>query len=249
MSKTICPGQDTRFWKPEDIFEVSCSSCGATVEFFKDEGQRRCTVCGARIKNPKLAMGCAQWCEHAKECLGFDPKEIKMESEEETSLADKLVEAVKNELAGNQKRLTHSLEVLEEAQSLMRDFDVSPKVVIAAALLHEVDANTAESKYTGRIRENTARETTEVAERIMKKVDLDPDTIEKVCRIIGCFHDEEDNASTEAKILWDADTFVNLSGEYDEIDPEKLDKYINKAFKTALARKKARSVFIEKAVG
>jgi len=73
MSRTVCPGQDTRFWRPGDIFEVACANCGVPVEFWKDESRRKCPKCGSRVHNPKLSMGCAQWCEHAQECLGHDP--------------------------------------------------------------------------------------------------------------------------------------------------------------------------------
>ena len=68
-----CPGQDTRYWKPSDVHEVKCGKCGELVEFFKTDGARRCPGCGARVVNPAVSMGCAQWCKHARECLGFDP--------------------------------------------------------------------------------------------------------------------------------------------------------------------------------
>lgn len=31
----ICPGQDTRYWGPDDVSEVACATCGYSVEFFK----------------------------------------------------------------------------------------------------------------------------------------------------------------------------------------------------------------------
>ena len=40
-----CPGQDQRFWKPGDIFEVKCPGCGGAVEFFKDEPKLKCPKC------------------------------------------------------------------------------------------------------------------------------------------------------------------------------------------------------------
>jgi hypothetical protein len=74
MGNVMCPGQDTRYWRPGDIAEVACGGCGAMLEFFKDEARRRCRQCGKMVTNPKMSLGCAQWCEHAKECFGFDPK-------------------------------------------------------------------------------------------------------------------------------------------------------------------------------
>jgi hypothetical protein len=68
----MCPGQDTRFWKPDDIFEIVCPSCGAKVEFFKDDANRRCPGCGRGFPNPKLNEGCAKWCKFADKCLGLN---------------------------------------------------------------------------------------------------------------------------------------------------------------------------------
>jgi len=64
-----CPGQDQRFWKPEDIYDVRCPNCGTELEFWKDDPYRTCTKCEKIIRNPKLDIGCAEWCKHAKECL------------------------------------------------------------------------------------------------------------------------------------------------------------------------------------
>ena len=65
-----CPGQDQRFWKPEDIFEVNCPGCHKSVEFFKDEPKLKCRNCGQIVTNPKIDLGCAQWCQYAQQCLG-----------------------------------------------------------------------------------------------------------------------------------------------------------------------------------
>lgn len=65
-----CPGQDQRFWKPEDIFEVKCLNCGEQIEFFKDEPKLKCRRCGQMVINPKIDLGCAEWCQYAKQCPG-----------------------------------------------------------------------------------------------------------------------------------------------------------------------------------
>jgi len=69
MGKAMCPGQDTRFWKPGDISETPCSSCGKPVEFFKDDLRRRCPHCNEYTVNPNNDMACAAWCKEAKRCL------------------------------------------------------------------------------------------------------------------------------------------------------------------------------------
>jgi hypothetical protein len=69
MPKPRCPGQDTRYWKPEDIFEVPCAKCGRALEFFKSDLRRRFPHCGAANLNPRNDLSCAAWCKAADECL------------------------------------------------------------------------------------------------------------------------------------------------------------------------------------
>lgn len=64
-----CPGQIQQQWKPEDIYELPCPICGAMIEFWKDDVTRTCGLCEQVIPNPRLDLGCAQWCRYAKECL------------------------------------------------------------------------------------------------------------------------------------------------------------------------------------
>ena len=70
MSISRCPGQDTRFWRPKDIFESPCPWCSKSIEFWKDDARRRCGHCGGFAPNPKLDLGCAEWCPFAEQCLG-----------------------------------------------------------------------------------------------------------------------------------------------------------------------------------
>ena len=65
-----CPGQDQRFWKPEDVFEVQCHTCGNPVEFFRDDPKLKCPKCGQMVANPKIDVGCAEWCQYAQQCTG-----------------------------------------------------------------------------------------------------------------------------------------------------------------------------------
>ena len=74
MTPPRCPGQDTRYWRPEDIFEVPCPTCGHRIEFFKDDPALNCRSCGQRVTNPKIDPGCASWCELAADCLGQEPE-------------------------------------------------------------------------------------------------------------------------------------------------------------------------------
>ena len=73
MDQFHCPGQDTRFWKPEDVSECRCPECGAAVEFWKDDVDRPCPKCRHRLRNPRFNAGCAAWCKFADKCAAVAP--------------------------------------------------------------------------------------------------------------------------------------------------------------------------------
>ncbi len=65
-----CPGQDQQYWKPEDIFEIPCPYCGTMMEFWKDEPFLKCYHCERNVRNPRIDLGCAEWCKEADKCTG-----------------------------------------------------------------------------------------------------------------------------------------------------------------------------------
>ena len=69
MNKLRCPGQDMRYWKPEDIFDITCPHCGTDIEFWKDDPVRVCSKCNKEVRNPKINLSCAEWCKSADDCL------------------------------------------------------------------------------------------------------------------------------------------------------------------------------------
>ena len=244
MSKMACPGQDMRFWGPDDIFEVECGHCGHCLEFFRDDASRRCPQCGERVINPKLAFGCAQWCEYAEKCLGFDPTKIEVMGEQESSLADQLIEAVKAEFGDDHKRIKHALMVLQRAQELLRTEDADPRIVVAAALLHDIGIQQAEKKHGSSAAEFQELEGPPIARRIMEDLDIDELAIKHVCRIVGSHHTAKGIDTPEFLIIWDADCLVNFHDECSRMAPERLEAFVEKTFRTASGRAAALREFV-----
>jgi predicted RNA-binding Zn-ribbon protein involved in translation (DUF1610 family) len=244
MTKTMCPGQDTRFWRPGDIFEETCAQCGAKVEFFKDEASRRCPRCGNRIQNARLSLGCAQWCEHAKECLGFDPREMEPEDSDQVSLTDQLIAAMKKQFGTDQKRVSHALAVLEKAQAILRGEKANPRVVLAAAILHDIGIQEAEKKHGSSAGVYQEMEGPPLARRIMAELNFDPDTLEHVARIVGSHHSAKDIDTLEFRILWDADWIVNIPEEFPGMDQAELARKIEKIFKTGTGKEIAQKLYL-----
>lgn len=190
MTQTVCPGQDTRFWQPGDVFEVACAECGYEVEFFKDDGIRRCKGCGAKVSNPKLNLGCAQWCEHAKECLGYDPKERLEEADAvHETLTDRLIGALKLELARDRAGFAQAITLLDLAQRLQKESGGSPKIIHTAALLLNLDRGGFEDGRPVR------------AHKIMNDLGLDAESIGFIEEIILNREDLTGIDSIEAGVI------------------------------------------------
>ncbi len=179
-----CPGQDTRYWTPEDIFDVKCPFCDKEIEFFKDEPFRICPECEAEVRNPKIDLGCAKWCKYAKECLG----KLAPQDDGEISMCERLIAEMRNVFGDDRKSISHSLKVLSFAEEILKHETADPLSVRAAAILHDIGINDAG--------------------KIMKKLKIHDEVIEYVCRII----DAEDIDTAEFRIIWDAGRIVNIPG-------------------------------------
>jgi len=135
MEQMKCPGQDTRFWKPGDIFVAECPKCGAEIEFFKDDTRRRCAWCGHMFYNPKIELGCAEWCQYAEKCV---PELVKAKKAAQ-NFKELLSEMVKSYLEGNPAAWDRTAKGVQYAQELLKAEGGDPKVVLAAVLLHRVE--------------------------------------------------------------------------------------------------------------
>jgi hypothetical protein len=135
MEQMKCPGQDTRFWKPDDIFVAECPKCGAEIEFFKDDTRRRCAWCGHMFYNPKIELGCAEWCQYAEKCVPDLVRAKKAAQNFKTLLS----EMVKSHLQTDQVAWGRTAQGVQYAQDLLKAEGGDPKVVLAAVLLHKVE--------------------------------------------------------------------------------------------------------------
>jgi hypothetical protein len=135
MEQMKCPGQDTRYWKPGDIFVAECPKCGAEIEFFKDDTRRRCAWCGHMFYNPKIELGCAEWCQYAEKCV---PDLVRAKKAAQ-NFKDLLSDMVKSHLQQDQAAWDRTAKGVQFAQDLLKAEGGDPKVVLAAVLLHKVE--------------------------------------------------------------------------------------------------------------
>ncbi|NQT23921.1 hypothetical protein HQ585_01050 [candidate division KSB1 bacterium] len=101
MADSRCPGQNTQFWGPKDIFNIPCPECGETVEFFKDDAKRKCPSCSREVYNPRINTGCALWCPKAEDCLGPEQYESLTQSKQIAEQRKKDIDALISSVGKN----------------------------------------------------------------------------------------------------------------------------------------------------
>jgi hypothetical protein len=221
-----CPGQDQRFWKPDDIFDVKCPSCGALIEFWKDEPKLKCPKCKETVSNPKIDLGCAEWCPHGEECLGF------YNGQDKDILCNRLINEMKKVLTDKPELIEYTLELLKYADSIGLIDSADPLVVKASAILNKVDLQETQS--------------TPIAHQILKKCEIESNVAEHVCQIISDHHRARNIDTPESMILWDAAWLIKFGGQAPNTDKNKMNELINSTIKTEKGKEIAAELFIHK---
>jgi len=240
-----CPGQDTRYWKPEDIFEVKCPRCGNEVEFFKDDTTRTCKKCGNRFLNPSMDFGCASYCQYAEQCIGNLPPELIAQKED--LLRNQVAIEVKRYLKGDFKRIGHATRVARYAERIGKEGRGNLAVILTASYLHDIGIKEAEQKHNSTAVRYQEEEGPPVARGILSRVGAAEELIEEVCDIIGHHHHPRAEKTVNFKVVYDADTLVNLEEKQKDspIEAEKLARIIERSFMTESGRNLARSVLLK----
>lgn len=234
-----CPGQDQRFWKPEDVFEVKCSSCGEKMEFFKDEPKLKCRSCGQLVVNPKIDLGCAEWCQYAEQCIGDSAvKELSI-------IRELLIDEMKKVFGTDHKRIEHALSVLNYAEQIQAAEGGNPLVVKAAAILHDIGIHEAERKYGSSAPKYQEVEGLPIVEKILKNYRLSDEVVEHICRIIANHHNAKDIDTLEFRCVWDADWLVNIPEMFEKKDKQEMQNFITRTFKTRKGREITMTLFVD----
>ncbi len=240
-----CPGQDSRYWDGSAIFETTCPKCGQEIEFFKDEGSRKCKNCGHRVLNPKMDFGCAAYCPYAEQCLGSLPEELRNRKKE--MLHEQVAVAMKKYFGSDFRRIAHAGRVARFAAEIQAIEGGNPGVILAAAYLHDIGIKEAERKYNSTAARYQHQEGPPIARRILEELGADPGFIDEVCDIVGHHHHPRKEETVNFKVLYDADLIVNLEEEKrnGKIGQEKLARLVQRSFLTDGGRKVAAQALLE----
>jgi putative nucleotidyltransferase with HDIG domain len=243
MEKMQCPGQDTMFWKPDDVFEIECPKCGYHVEFFKFDVKRKCR-CGHEMVNPKIDFGCALWCSYGDKCIESLPEEIRVMQKEEQNklLKERIFQEVKKYFSNYVESLNHSLRVTKYAEEILKIEGGHPLIVIGAAYLHDIGIKKAEEKYESPSIEDDERESADIARDILKKLNVQKEIYDEVCDIITHHHHPKEKETLHFQILYEADWLANIEEKGFFQDKKKAEEIIGKIFQTVTGKRLAKEL-------
>jgi hypothetical protein len=220
------------------------------VEFFKDEVRRKCRSCGFMIKNPRIELGCAQWCEHAEQCLGVSREDMADSPDQALgqTMKIKLIAEMKKVFGSDARRIAHALKVLEHAENIMDTAKADPVVVVSAAVLHDIGIHAAEEKHGNSAGKYQEIEGPPIARSILENLDIQPsispERIAHILLIIANHHSARDADSPEFDIIWDADHIVNMAETKRGKSDEQLIAYIDKVFRTSTGKDLAKTTYV-----
>ena len=242
-----CPGQDSRYWQNDAIFEAKCPECGADVEFFKDDTSRKCKKCGHRFLNPGMDFGCASYCKYAEQCIGNLPPELI--SQKEDLLKDRVAIEMKRYFNCDFKRIGHASRVARYSEKIGKDEGGNLSVILTSAYLHDIGIKEAEKKYNSSAARYQELEGPPVAREILEKLGAADELIDEVCDIVGHHHHPGENETVNYRVLYDADLISNLEENQMEkpsdSDPERIKEIIKTSFLTDSGKKIAESVLLK----
>jgi hypothetical protein len=238
-----CPGQDRAFWKGDRVFELPCPRCGSAVEFFRDENARRCSRCGYRFNNARVALDCAAWCDQAESCLGIARPRGTAAGDRDAALAGRMIEILEKEYSRDPAKFAQALLVFQHAKELVPAASVNPRVVLLAALLLEIDGDDAAEPHRASSELRGEAVGGSRVREILSRAGLDGETIRRVCVLLADYRGRREADTAELAILHDARTLARLVQEGAALSPERLESLIADEIHTEAGKARARNLF------
>lgn len=226
-----CPGQNTMFWKPDDIYDVVCPSCDEPVEFWKDDAKRLCK-CGHRFLNPKRDLGCLEYCKYAESCM----PEMFQGEDLQALYRDRLLAAVRRTIKPDESHLQKTWEASELVAEILAKEAGEPKVVIAATILKDL-LNSTRAQRAEAVQTDSD---IALAKRLLADLGTEREVVDQVCTIIEHKLDRDGSRDINLQIVMDA---LNLRGLLEKralLEKPALERLVERKLRTKTAKSLAR---------
>ena len=226
-----CPGQNTLFWKPDDIYDVTCPSCGAPVEFWKDDSKRSCK-CGHRFLNPKRDLGCLEYCKYAEQCMPdmFQGENLK------ALYRDRLLVGAKIAIKPEDARLKRSQEIAEVAEEILDGEGGQPKVVFAATILGDLVLNS----HPQGVSSGQGESPIAIVTKVLADLGTEKEVIDQVCQIVEDRINATSSEEVNHRIVSDALMVADLLEKKTLLEEAAIERLIEKKVRTETGKRVAR---------
>ena len=229
-----CPGQNTMFWKPDDIFDVRCPNCDRPVEFWKDDSKRTCD-CGHRFLNPKRDLGCLEYCKYAEQCMPemFEGESLK------ALYRDRLLVTAKIKMKPDDASLERSQKIAELVEEILDEEGGQPKVVFAATILGNLVLN---SQAHGEQSASSAQgdSPSAITRKVLADIGTEKEVTDQVCQIIENRINGTSSEDLDSKIVSDALMLADLLDKKALLEEAALERLIDSKIQTETGKRVAR---------
>ena len=229
-----CPGQNTMFWKPDDIFDVRCPNCDRPVEFWKDDSKRTCD-CGHRFLNPKRDLGCLEYCRYAEQCMPemFEGESLK------ALYRDRLLVTAKIKMKPDDASLERSQKIAELVEEILDEEGGQPKVVFAATILGNLVLN---SQAHGEQSASSAQgdSPSAITRKVLADIGTEKEVTDQVCQIIENRINGTSSEDLDSKIVSDALMLVDLLEKKALLEEAALERLVESKIQTPTGKRVAR---------
>ncbi len=230
----ICPGQNTMFWKPDDIYDVKCPDCGRPVEFWKDDSKRTC-ACGHRFLNPKRDLGCLEYCKYAEQCM---PEMFQGESLK-ALYRDRLLVTAKIKLKPEDASLERSQKIAELAEEILDGEGGQPKVVLAATILGNLVLHSQPSGQQGASSAH-GDSPSAITRKVLADIGTEKEVTDQVCQIIEQRINGTSSEDLDYKIVSDALILADLLEKKALLEEAALERLVDSKIQTQTGKRVAR---------
>ncbi|MDH3554676.1 MAG: hypothetical protein OEU80_14295 [Deltaproteobacteria bacterium] len=229
-----CPGQNTMFWKPDDIFDVRCPNCDRPVEFWKDDSKRTCD-CGHRFLNPKRDLGCLEYCKYAEQCMPemFEGESLK------ALYRDRLLVTAKIKMKPDDASLERSQKIAELVEEILDEEGGQPKVVFAATILGNLVLN---SQAHGEQSASSAQgdSPSAITRKVLADIGTEKEVTDQVCQIIENRINGTSSEDLDSKIVSDALMLADLLDKKALLEEATLERLVDSKIQTETGKRVAR---------
>ncbi len=177
-------------------------------------------------------------------CAGLRDREKQVD----THLNDKLIEEMESYFGDKQGLIDHTMAVYGYANQLNKTEGGNPLVVKAGALYHDIGIPEAKRVHGSSAGKYQEIEGPPIAQSILNKLDVEPESVDHVCNIIANHHTTQDETTVntiEFQIVWDADGLVNHANRKLGNNNEEITQVIEKLFRTPTGQQMAKGLFIK----